>query len=83
MRREEDRERYFTLPQTLVICAFVAAIASLSGWVLNLEVRKADRAEIIGVAYRQALDDRLQNIETELRYIRVRLDDHMKANGRP
>lgn len=79
MRREEDRERagYFSIPQVLLICAFVGALFSLAGWVLNIEIRKADRSEIIGVAYRQALDARLENIETELRYIRLRMDQHV------
>ncbi len=83
MRREEDREKFFTLPQTLVICAFVAALASLAGWTLNLEIRKADRSEIIGASYRPALDARLSNIETDVREIRNRLDDLAgRGNGR-
>lgn len=80
-RRSEDRHTSFSIPQTLVICAFVAAIVSLSGWLLNVEMRKADRSEIIGAAYRQGLDSRLENIEIELRYIRKRIDDHMARNG--
>ena len=83
MRRTEDiaRSQYFSIPQVMLICAFVAALASLGGWVLNIEIRKADRSEIIGVAYRQALDQRLENIETELRYIRVRVDQHMQGDA--
>ena len=79
MRRSEDiaRSQYFSIPQVMLICAFVAALASLAGWTLNIEIRKADRSEIIGVAYRQALDQRLESIETDLRYIRVRVDQHM------
>ena len=85
MRRSEDiaRSQYFSIPQVMLICAFVAALASLAGWTLNIEIRKADRSEIIGVAYRQALDQRLENIETELRYIRVRVDQHMQGETIP
>lgn len=83
-RREEDRQQYFSIPQVLLICAFVAALGSLGGWVLNIEIRKADRSEIIGKASQDGINNRLSSIESELRYIRVRVDEHMlQSGGRP
>lgn len=80
-RRAEDRQPSFSIPQVVLISAFVAALFSLAGWTLNIEIRKADRNEIIGSAYRQGLDSRLENIEVELRYIRTRLDAHMQNSN--
>lgn len=79
-----ERDRYFSIPQVLVICAFVAALSGLSGWVLNIEIRKADRSEIVGKSYQDTVSARLGGIEYELRYIRDRLDKHMtyEVNGK-
>lgn len=74
MEKLPRETQYFSIPQVLLISAFVAGMAGLAGWTLNLEIRKADRVEIIGQAYRQALDIRLGNIEEDLRYLRQQFD---------
>lgn len=76
----EKSERVFSIPQVIVICAFIASLVGLGGWILNLEIRKADRVEIIGRAYRENLERTLDSIQEDLRYIRRRVDQHIAGS---
>ena len=76
-------ERSFSIPQVVVITAFVDSLVGVVGWIQNLEIRKADRAEVSTKADAANVEKALDSIQQDLKYIRVRVDQHMDFSRRP
>lgn len=76
----EVRNATVGIPMIVLITAIALSLVGLSGWVLNIETKKADRVEMTNM--KQEIRDDIREVKENLKTVIQKIDLHMERSTR-